>query len=155
MAQAPERQSASLHQQREWLGVTLSSIGDAVIITDTLGNITFLNSVAQRLTAWTQEEAAGLPLDRVFNIINEDTRQRVESPTVQAFRDSVVVGLANHTLVIAKDGTERPIDDSAAPNRNIGGEIIGAVLVFRDITERRRHEEAAKKALAYFYCVPS
>ena len=101
----------ALHEQREWLHVTLSSIGDAVITTDISGNITFLNPVAQSLTGWTLEQAAGVPLDDVFQIVNETSRRTVENPATRALREGVVVGLANHTLLVAKDGTERPIDD--------------------------------------------
>ena len=131
----------ALHEQLEWLRVTLSSIGDAVITTDTKGCVTFLNPVAQSLTGWTQEGAAGVPLESVFKIINEETRRTVENAATRALREGVVVGLANHTLLIAKDGTERPIDDSAAPIRNASGEVAGVVLVFRDTTERRRAEQ--------------
>ena len=116
------RPGTTLEEQREWLRVTLSSIGDAVITTDTDGLVTFLNPVAESLTGWTQAEATGIPLETVFKIINEETRRIVENPATRALREGLVVGLANHTLLIAKDGTERPIDDSAAPIRNAGGE---------------------------------
>ncbi len=139
----------ALRFQPEWCRVTLASIGDAVITTDSAGQVTFLNSVAASLTGWAQVEAAGQPLDSVFRIINEESRQPVESPTVRALRDGVVVGLANHSLLIAKDGTERPIDDSAAPIRNEQGEVAGVVLVFRDISERRRQEQQVQDALTY------
>jgi PAS domain S-box-containing protein len=135
--------------QPEWCRVTLASIGDAVITADSNGSVTFLNPVAQSLTGWMLEEAAGQPLDSVFRIINEESRQPVESPAVRALREGVVVGLANHSLLIAKDGTKRPIDDSAAPIRNERGEIAGVVLVFRDIGERRRQEQQVQDALAY------
>ena len=135
--------------QPEWCRVTLASIGDAVITTDSNGGVTFLNPVAQSLTGWTLEEAAGQPLDSVFRIINEESRQPVESPAVRALREGVVVGLANHSLLIAKDGTKRPIDDNAAPIRNERGEVAGVVLVFRDISERRRQEQQVQDALAY------
>ncbi len=138
-----------LYEQREWLRVTLSSIGDAVITTDTRGSITFLNPVASELTGWTQDEAAGVPLESVFNIVNEKTRRTVENLAIRALREGVVVGLANHTLLIAKDGTEKPIDDSAAPIRNANGEIAGVVLVFRDITERRRQEQLMRDSFNY------
>ena len=114
-----------------------------------MGRITFLNSVAESLTGWTQQEAEGVPLETVFKIVNEDTRNTVESPTIRALRDGVIVGLANHTLLIAKDGTERPIDDSAAPIRNAKGEVAGVVLVFRDVTERREQENSLSDALKY------
>ncbi len=133
----------------QWLRTTLSCIGDAVITTDSIGNITLLNPVAQSLTGWTEEEAKGLPLTRVFNIVNEESRRPVESPTERALREGVVVGLANHTLLIAKDGTERAIDDSAAPIRNDAGTVTGVVLIFRDVTQQRRQAKAVQDALAY------
>src|SRR5204862_6396130 len=129
--------------------VTLSSIGDAVITTDTQGSVTYLNPVAVSLTGWTQEEAAGISLGIVFKIINEDTRETVENPATRALREGLVVGLANHTLLVAKDGTERPIDDSAAPIRNNRQEIAGVVLVFRDVTEQRDQERKVQHALDY------
>ena len=143
----------ALHEQQEWLRVTLSSIGDAVITTDTAGCVTFLNPVAQLLTGWTHAEAAGIPLETVFRIINEETRQTVENPATKALREGLVVGLANHTLLIAKDGTERPIDDSAAPIRKVNGEIAGVVLVFRDISERRRRENELRDSQERFRLV--
>ncbi len=143
----------SLDAQREWLRVTLSSIGDAVITTDIKGCITFLNPVAQSLTGWTLKEAAGVTLESVFQIVNEDDRRTVENPATRALREGVVVGLGNHTLLIAKDGTERPIDDSAAPIRNAGGEVVGVVLVFRDITERRRAEQLLQEKVDYCDCI--
>ena len=139
----------ALHEQPEWLRVTGSSIGDAVITTDINGKITFLNPVAESLTGWTLEEATDVPLDSIFKIVNEETRRTVENPAARALREGLVVGLANHTLLIAKDGTERPIDDSAAPIRNAKGDVVGVVLVFRDVTERRRQERAVQDALAY------
>ena len=147
--QKPEQTTEALYEQRQWLQVTLSSIGDAVITTDAEGNINFLNPVAQALTGWTQEEAVGKPLDTVFKIVNEETRETVKNPATKALREGLVVGLANHTLLIAKDGAERPIDDSAAPIRNAKGEVAGVVLVFRDITERRRHEQEIQDTLNY------
>jgi two-component system CheB/CheR fusion protein len=146
----PRRQSnEALHQQRDWLLVTLSSIGDAVITTDDAGRVTFMNPVAESLTGWPSQDALGQPLASVFRIINEESRQRVESPTVQAFREDRTIELAKHSLLIARDGTERPLDDSAAPISNDKGEVAGVVLVFRDITERRKTERALDKALAY------
>jgi PAS domain S-box-containing protein len=130
----------ALRKQAEWLRVTLSSIGDAVITTDAEGRATFLNRVAEALTGWTQEEAAGRPMDEVFRIINEHTRLPAEDPVGRVLREGVVVGLANHTLLIARDDTETPIDDSAAPIRDEAGRDAGVVLVFRDVAERRLHE---------------
>ena len=112
-----------------------------MIATDTEGNVRFLNSVAQELTAWKEHEAEGQPLGSVFKIVNEQTRKTVENPALRALKEGVIVGLANHTILIARDGTERPIDDSAAPIRDADGKTVGAVLVFRDITARKKAEE--------------
>src|SRR5262249_57024097 len=110
------------------------------IATDAESRVIMMNPVAQALTGW-KEEAAGRPLEEVFCIINEQSRQQVESPVSKVMREGTVVGLANHTALIAKDGTELPIDDSAAPIRGSQGHIIGCVLVFRNIAERRRAEQ--------------
>ena len=139
----------ALREQRELLSVTLSSIGDAVIATDTSGGVTFLNPVAQTLTGWTQAEGAGKPLATVFQIVNEASRQAAVNPAIRALEEGIIVGLTNHTLLIARDGTEWPIEDSAAPIWNAEGKIAGVVLVFRDVTERRRKEKLAEDALAY------
>ena len=122
------------------LRITLRSIGDAVITTDGDGRVTFLNPVAERLTGWPAADALGRALDDVFVIVNEKTALVTENPVTRALREGVVVGLANHTVLVARDGTQRPIDDSAAPIRDETGQVFGAVLVFRDITERRRRE---------------
>lgn len=136
----------ALQKEREWLRVTLSSIGDGVIATDTDGNVTFLNRIAQSLTGWSQDEAAGQPLTSVFSIIDEQTRQHVESPVEKVLRDGVIVAQPNHTILIARDGAEHPIDDSAAPIRDRAGNVMGVVLAFRDVTERRALErENAKR----------
>jgi PAS domain S-box-containing protein len=129
--------------------VTLASIADGMITADINGRVTFLNPAAEAVTGWTLKEAIGLPLERVFRIIHEESRQPVESPAIRALREGVVVNLVNRTLLIAKDGTERPIDDSAAPIRNDKGEIVGVVLVFRDVSERREQEHRLKSALDY------
>ncbi len=121
-------------RQREQLHVTLSSIGDAVIVTDAAGLITFVNPVGEKLTGWRADEAFGKPLQDVFRIINEHTRQTVENPVTKVFREGNIVGLANHTLLIAKNGDEYLIDDSGAPIRS-DGVIAGVVLVFRDATD--------------------
>ncbi|HKS29613.1 MAG TPA: PAS domain S-box protein [Pyrinomonadaceae bacterium] len=130
------------------LRTTLQSIGDAVISTDAEGRVIFMNPVAQALTGWPLDEAVGRRLPEVFHIVNEHSRQPVESPTEKVLRDGMVVGLANHTLLLARDGREIPIDDSGAPIRDEEGRITGVVLVFHDITERRRGEEAALKLAA-------
>jgi PAS domain S-box-containing protein len=142
---AAEEAARVIERQREQLRVTLTSIGDGVIVTDAESRVTLLNPVAQALTEW-NEEAIGRPLEEVFHIINEQTRQPVESPVQRAIRENRIVGLANHTVLIARDGAEQPIDDSAAPIRDHEGAIIGVVLVFRDVTERRRQEQALKEA---------
>lgn len=133
---------------REFQSVTLRSIGDAVITTDAHGRVTELNPVAEELTGWTTAAARGEPLERVFRIVNESTRATVENPVAKVIAHGRVVGLANHTILIAKDGRERPIDDSAAPIRGADGEIVGYVLVFRDISERHRAEAQGRERLA-------
>jgi PAS domain S-box-containing protein len=125
-------------QQR--LAVTLTSIGDGVITTDANGRITRMNPVAQGLVGWSEHEAAGHPLRDVFVIVNEQTRQPAMSPVDRVLETGAVAGLANHTVLVARDGREIPIDDSAAPIRAENGEISGVVMIFRDIAERRRAE---------------
>ncbi len=127
-------------EQGERLRVTLESIGDAVLAVDIDSSVIFLNPVAQALTGWPQEQALGRQVHEVFNIVNEESRVVVDNPVDKVFREGQVVGLANHTVLISKDGTERPIDDSGAPIRDNDGNVVGAILVFRDITERRRVE---------------
>ena len=129
----------------ERLRVTLASIGDAVISTDAEGRVDFLNPVAEELVGWKTEEAADADLDDVFRIVNEDTRQPVENPAMRALKEGVIVGLANHTVLISKDGNERPIDDCAAPIRDAEGNVIGSVLVFRDVSEQRGAAQASRK----------
>ena len=124
-------------ERREIFRVTLRSIGDAVITTDIKGCVTYLNEVAESLTGWSLKDALGEPLDRVFPIVNESTRQPVENPATRALREGIVVGLANHTVLIRKDGAECPIDDSAAPIRDEQGHVSGCVLIFRDVTAQR------------------
>ena len=142
------RAEEAMRQQREWLRVTLSSIGDAVIATDTRGRITFLNPVAEALTGWDLRAAEGRPLEEVFVIVNEQTRRPVEHPVARVLQEGTVVGLANHTLLIARDGTERPIDDSAAPIRDASSGLNGVVLIFRDVTEKRRAEAGLRESEA-------
>ena len=145
-----ERKTAqeSLRQQQEWLRVTLASIGDAVITTDTEGRVTFLNPIAEQLTGWRQEEAQGQPLTTVFPIFNEQTQKPVENPVDKVLREGVIVGLANHTVLRARDGTQRPIDDSAAPIRDGAGRLLGVVLIFRDVTDHRRAEQELRASEA-------
>src|SRR5262249_4314673 len=133
-------------ESRRWLSAVLTSIGDAVIATDARGRVTFTNPVARDLTGWDQEEAAGKPLEHVFQIVSEETREPVEHPVARVLRDGTVIGLANHTLLLARDGTERPRADSAAPIRDEVGDIGGVVLAFRDVADHRRWEEALRQS---------
>jgi PAS domain S-box-containing protein len=139
-AAALAAQQEALAEQREWFETTLESIGDAVIATDVRGRVVFMNPIAEHLTGWRMEYAQERTCTEVFNVINESTRRTVENPVTRVLQEGVIVGLANHTLLIAADGTERPIDDSGAPIRNREGRIVGVVLVFRDVSERRRTE---------------
>ncbi|MBZ0296332.1 MAG: PAS domain-containing protein [Anaerolineae bacterium] len=125
------------YRQQEWLRITLTSIGDGVIATDPKGRIVFMNPVAAEMTGWKVEEALGKKIQDVFYIINEITHQPVRIPIMEALEYGAVVGLANHTILISKDGTRRPIMDSGAPIRDADHEMIGAVLVFRDGTPQR------------------
>ena len=136
-ARAAERRA---HDRGETLQVTLASIGDGVITTDVYGRVATMNPVAEALTGWTQADAAGQPLATIFHIVNEETRATVESPTVRALREARIVGLANHTVLIRRDGSECPIDDSAAPIRDVAGRVTGSVLIFRDVTPQRERE---------------
>ncbi|HEU0204722.1 MAG TPA: PAS domain S-box protein [Burkholderiaceae bacterium] len=139
---AAERYADVVERQREQLQVTLTSIGDGVITTDAAGRVVMLNPVAESLTGWNTADAAGRPLEEVFRIVNEATRQAVVNPVAKVIELGTIVGLANHTVLVAKDGTERQIDDSAAPIRDTHDRIVGCVLIFRDISARRRTEEA-------------
>lgn len=138
------RRRRELLRSRNLIATTLASIGDAVIVTDVKGRITFLNTEAERLTGWSSAEAAGRMLPEVFKIINETSREPVENPVDKVIRLGSVVGLANHTLLISRQGVETPIDDSAAPIREIVGDpsspFFGVVLCFRDFTEHKLME---------------
>jgi len=126
--------------------VTLTSIGDAVIATDAAGRVRFLNPVAEALTGWTQEAAMGWPLESIFRIVNETTRLPVENPVQRVVSEDITLGLENHTVLISRDGSERPIADSAAPIHDARGNVTGAVLVFRDRTEERLKRDALKRS---------
>ena len=139
-----KRSHEQLAAEKERLAVTLSSIGDAVIATDEVGRVTMLNGVAQALTGWNPAECVGKSLLDVFHIVDEDTRQRAPDPVERALREGIVVGLGNHTVLVARDGSERPIADSAAPIRDASGRIVGGVLVFRDQTRERAAEQALR-----------
>ena len=140
-----KRSEVALRSSEENLTITLNSIGDAVISTGTEGQVLRMNPMAEKLTGWNLSQAKGRHLNEVFKIINEKTRDTVESPVERIFREGVVIGLANHTVLISKDGTEFPIDDSGAPIRNDQGDITGVVLIFRDMTEKRQAEEVLKE----------
>jgi PAS domain S-box-containing protein len=140
-----ERTRALRESEQRW-ATTLASIGDGVIATDASGNVSFMNIVAEKLTGWTLGEAAGKPAADVFRIINEQTRAEVISPISRVLREGMVVGLANHTILVKKDGTEVPVDDSGAPIKDRDGKTMGVVLAFRDITERKRSEEALQES---------
>jgi PAS domain S-box-containing protein len=126
--------------ERRW-ATTLSSIGDAVIATDVTGNVSFMNAVAEGLTGWTMREALQKPVTQVFRIVNEYSHKQVEDPVVKVLEKGVIVGLANHTILLSRDGREIPIDDSGAPISDENGKTSGVVLVFRDITERKTAEK--------------
>jgi PAS domain S-box-containing protein len=142
------RASARLAEEKERLAVTLASIGDAVIAADELARVTVLNRAAEQLTGWTAAEALGRPVGEVFHIVHEETRQPAPDPVERAMREGTVVGLANHTALVARDGSERPIADSAAPIRDADGHVVGAVLVFRDQTAERRAGQALRDSEA-------
>jgi len=131
--------------ERERLSVTLRSIGDGVIATDAQGNIEIMNVIAEELCGWNLNEVKGKPLISVFNIINENTRRPHENPVERVLLTGEIIELANHTVIIAKDGTERIIADSAAPIRDRDNKIIGVVLVFRDITEKQKLLETSQR----------
>lgn len=136
-----KRAFTRIAEERERLMVTLRSIGDAVITTDIKGNVTLLNPVAEKLCGWKSREAQNKPLLEVFNIINEQTREKCSNPVESVIASRQVVGLANHTILISRDGTERVISDSAAPILNENKELLGVVLVFRDNTDKQKLEQ--------------
>jgi PAS domain S-box-containing protein len=146
--ESARRAHAQALERRELLRVTLFSIGDAVITTDVDARVTSMNGIAETLTGWTQLEAIGEPLDDVFRIVNEETREPVPNPATRALRQGIVVGLANHTVLIRKDGEEFPIDDSAAPIRNEHGAVSGCVLIFRDVSNQRRVQQERTRQLS-------
>lgn len=137
-----KRAEELLQQQEERLRVTLHCIGDAVITTDDKGAVWMMNPMAEQLTGWMQSDALGLPLDEVFHIVNETTRRTVENPALRSLQEGVIVGLANHTVLIARDGREFQIDDSAAPIRDDSNKIVGSVFVFRDVSALKRSQKA-------------
>jgi len=141
-----KKSEQELAANEERLRVTLRSIGDGVIATDAAGTIVLMNAVAEQLTGWSQEAAIGRPMPEIFRIINEKTRQPCVNPVEKVLRSGTVVGLANHTAIISRDGIERSIADSGAPIRDSGGKIIGVVLVFRDVTESKQVAEVMRRS---------
>jgi len=141
-----KRAEEAERQQREWLRVTLASIGDAVIATDTATRVTFLNPVAESLTGWTQEQAIGHPIGMVFALVHEQTRQRADDVVSQVLRDKRAVALANDRALVTKDGCTIPIEACAAPILDTAGDIVGAVLVFHDVTAKRRARDELQTA---------
>ncbi|MHC4266906.1 MAG: ATP-binding response regulator [Planctomycetota bacterium] len=135
------KMETKLKESKAWLSTTLRSIGDAVIVNDTKGNITFINSVAETFTGWSQEEVVGKPLTDIYKIINEQTREHIEKSFAKAIRNGSVVGLENNTILITKDGKEIPIDYSVSAIRDEKENVTGIVLVFRDISERKHAEK--------------
>ncbi|MGA3113692.1 MAG: PAS domain S-box protein [Syntrophobacteraceae bacterium] len=143
---ARKQAEEELRQSREWLGTTLRSIGDAVIATNASGLVTFLNPVAEKLTGWEPGAALDQPIQNVFRVINEQNRQPADNVVERVLREGNIVSLANHTALITRDGREIPIEDSAAPIRDKEGGVAGVVLVFHDVTERRRVREALRES---------
>jgi PAS domain S-box-containing protein len=136
-----EQVQGSLQESEQRWATTLASIGDAVIATDTSGKISFMNGIAENMTGWLLCEALGKTVKEVFNIVNEQSRLEVENPVAIVLEKGLIVGLANHTVLIRKDGSQVPIDDSGAPIRDKDGKTTGVVLVFRDITLRKEMED--------------
>ena len=141
---------AKLRASAERHSITLRAIGDAVIATDAQGRVELINPVAEALVGWTDAEARGMPLQDVFHIICEETRENVADPVARVLQEGTIVGLANHTLLVSRDGAERPIADSAAPIRDEVGNIIGVVLVFRDQTVERDYQTLFREMLDGF-----
>ncbi|HEX8472698.1 MAG TPA: PAS domain S-box protein [Pyrinomonadaceae bacterium] len=146
LTEKSKRAESAAQSNRERLSTTLRSIGDAVITTDAEGRVTFMNPVAQNMTGWRETEAQGRQLSEVFRIVNEETRDLMDSPVATVLEKGTVVGLANHTLLLAKDGREIPVEDSGAPIVDARGRITGVVLVFHDVTEKRRAEQSLRES---------
>jgi len=135
-----------LRRIERWFATTIKSIGDAVMVTDTQGRITLMNPMAEKLTGWKSADAAGKPLIEVYQTVSAETRERIESLMAEALREGVVVGLTNRAVLISRTGAETPIDDSAAPIRDMAGNITGVVLTFRDVSERQRAQQALQES---------
>jgi PAS domain S-box-containing protein len=140
----------AVRQQREWLRVTLGSIGDAVLATDAEGRITLLNATAASLTGWREEDAMGRPFGDVLRMINEETGAAAEDIVIRVLQEGRAIPLGNHTVLVSRDGREIPVEDSAAPIRDTDGRVLGVVLVFRDVTEQRRASQALRDSELQF-----
>ena len=142
-----ERKKAEreLRESEEWHRVTLASVGDAVITTDTQGRVEFLNPLAERFTGWSSGEAAGRSLGETIRMLDEHSRLEVESPAARALREGSGVRPASPTILVSRDGTERITDNTAAPIRDQSGQVLGAVLVLRDVTEKRRAQRKLRE----------
>lgn len=152
---ALQESESEARRQKDLLRVTLASIGDGVIVTDTEGLVTFLNGEAQRLTGWTEGEARGRPLSEVCPVVDEQTRTVLPSPVEKVLRLGRATALANHALLATRDGRETPIDNSGSPVWEPGGDTRGVVLVFRDISARRRHEQELQRERSLLISVMS
>ncbi len=141
---AQKEKEERLRVSEEYLATTLNSIGDAVIVTDLHGKVVGMNPVAEKLTGWKLSEASGTPLEKVFTILNQKTREKVENPASKVLREGGIVGLANHTVLISKEGKEYFIDDSGGPIKGDDGKVVGVVLIFRDVTEKYMAEETLR-----------
>ena len=139
----------TLDDRREWFQITLACIGDGVIAADRKGRVNYLNPVAEKLTGWTLAEAAGEEIETVFRVVHETTAEPVQQPVREVIERGMTVGLEDHALLIARDGSERPIDDCAAAIKDDRGNVVGVVLIFRDITERREAEQLIESAREY------
>ena len=148
---SPEAELAgnAVIDRHEWFQITLSCIGDGVIAADREGRVNYLNPVAEKLTGWTLADAAGEEIEKVFRIVHETTGKPVQQPVRKVIERGMTVGLGDHALLIARDGSERPIDDCAAAIKDDRGNVVGVVLIFRDITERRRAEQLIESAREY------
>ena len=133
-------------ESEEWLSTTLMSIGDGVIATDKEGRVASMNAVAQSLTGWKEAEAKGRPLEEIFKILEEERREPVKNLVMRVLSEGMTVGLSNHAVLMARDGTERSIENNGAPIRNTNGDTIGVILIFRDITQRRQAEIALRRS---------
>jgi PAS domain S-box-containing protein len=142
---ALSRSEADLEQQKEWFRVTLTSIGDGVIVTDRGGRVVFMNHEAERLTGWTSVEALLNPLPTIFRIIDQETREKRESPVSQVFLQKKVTDVPKDAILVGRYGQEWPIEDTAAPMLGAEGEMMGVVLVFHDATEIRRAQHALRE----------